>query len=106
MKAAADELPPEEPRWVSHAFGFPFNHEGARAAAAELRRRFDDVRVEEEWPGGGCWYVVVRRRQTLLERVVVNAKREMGAVAARHGGNYEGWAAARYGGAWRRRFKT
>ena len=77
----AAELPPDELRWVSHSFVFVFDRDGARAVAA----------VVEESTGGGYWHAVGWRRQSLTARAVANARRQMEALAERHGGAYEGW---------------
>jgi len=87
------ELPPTEPRLVSHAFSFPFSREGARAVAAELARRgFTRVWVGEETTGDDYWHVVGWQMQPLTERSVANTTRWMVPLARQHGGEYDGWS--------------
>ena len=69
------------------------NPEGARAVAAEFKRRgFSRVWVGEEVTGDDCWHVVGWRMQPLTRRSVANGSRWMVELARKHGGDYDGWS--------------
>src|SRR5947209_1213327 len=96
LRGEAAELPLVEPRWISHAFSFPFNAGGARAMGAELERRgFARVWVGEELSGDDYWHVCGWRRPSLTHRTVANTRHQMEQLAARHHGTYDGWRHAR-----------
>lgn len=93
VRAASVELPPTEPRLVSHSFSF--NREGARAVGDELRRKgFKKVWVGEEMTGDDYWHVIGVCVQSLTDRSVGNANKEMVELAGRYSGRYDGWSTA------------
>lgn len=74
-------------------FSFIFNRTGARAAVEELRRLgWPSVGMDEELTGDDFWHVYAhRRRGVLSEAGVGELRREMEAVAERHGGTFDTW---------------
>jgi hypothetical protein len=74
-------------------FSFTFNRSGARAAVEELRTLgWPEAGVVEELTGDDCWHVYAhRRRGVLSEEGITELRREMEAVAERHGGTFDTW---------------
>jgi hypothetical protein len=61
----------------------------AHGAAEELRREGFDVDVEPD--EGGDWVAYVTRTAPPVPEVILRARDRVAAVAAEHGGVYDGW---------------
>lgn len=79
-----------EPRWVSHNLYFPQNEAGARSAYQEVGPD-PFAMIDEEVEDAGHWHVVVFRKHEITLAALVVIREELDAVAARHGGTYDGW---------------
>jgi hypothetical protein len=78
-------------------FSFILNRAGAIAAVDELRALgWPEPGLVEELTGDDCWHVYAHgRRGHLSEAGISELRREMEAVAGRHGGTFDGWEVGR-----------
>jgi hypothetical protein len=88
IEAAGVQL--DEKRWVTHSFGFTFNPEGAIAAYEELGA-FPFSVMSEQNDDDNYTDIATFRRHRLSVAAIAHAREAMEAVAARHGGVYDGW---------------
>jgi hypothetical protein len=85
-------LPLGEFRWLTHFFSFPLNRDGAMAADTELvESGWPEVVVDEELEGDDYWHIAAFRRQRVSADSIASIRRELEELAARHGGEYDGW---------------
>jgi hypothetical protein len=77
------------PRETSHFLYFRAST-GAESVAATLRADGWATRVEES---DGAWLLVGRHVATVTSRAVQETRRRLEALAAEHGGFYDGWEA-------------
>jgi hypothetical protein len=85
-------LPLGEFRWVTHFFSFPLNREGAMAAYRELTDAgWPEVIPDETREGSNYWHIAAFRRQRISADSIGATRQELEEVAARHGGEYDGW---------------
>lgn len=85
----------DEPRHVLHFSYFP-DESSASAAADELSAHAWESEVAEPLPDyPGQWSVKSQGHDVVLNPIVVRDSSDLfEAVAARHGGEYDGWEAA------------
>jgi hypothetical protein len=85
-----------KPRHVLHHSYYP-SREAAEAAAADAAAAGWDSRVEEPLPehhAASGWPMVAERASATLDGAFVRESRDLfEAMAARHGGTYDGWEA-------------
>jgi hypothetical protein len=85
----------EQPREIVHYVYFP-SEAAARTANQELRQAgyAADVRFAAGPPGANPWLVLATKEEVLSAESARAARDEVRAVAAAHGGEYDGWEAA------------
>lgn len=82
---------PREPRGIRHFIYLPTS-DGAMAVASTLEREGWDTLVQAT---EGVWLVVAGCLRVLSEPLVRQTRARLAALAAAHGGSYDGWEAER-----------